>query len=104
MTRFRGCSASLTSSSFTLFSKKIALRTAPMPYRCLKLADFRRNQESSWAVFASMRKNRNRLIAIDGKVLRRSFDKTSSKSPLHMVSVWGPEVAILSSQSSDDLL
>jgi hypothetical protein len=26
------------------------------------------------------------VIAIDGKVLRRSFDKASGKSPLHMVS------------------
>jgi len=29
------------------------------------------------------------VVAIDGKVLRRSFDKASSKSPLHMVSAWG---------------
>ena len=29
------------------------------------------------------------VIAIDGKVLRRSFDKASGKSPLHMVSAWG---------------
>ena len=28
------------------------------------------------------------VIAIDGKVLRRSFDKASGKSPLHMVSAW----------------
>jgi len=29
------------------------------------------------------------VIAIDGKVLRRSFDRASGKSPLHMVSAWG---------------
>jgi hypothetical protein len=29
------------------------------------------------------------VIAIDGKVLHRSFDHASSKSPLHMVSAWG---------------
>ena len=29
--------------------------------------------------------------AIDGKVLRRSFDHASGKSPLHMVSAWGCE-------------
>jgi len=28
-------------------------------------------------------------IAIDGKVVRRSFDKASQKSALHMVSAWG---------------
>ena len=29
------------------------------------------------------------VVAIDGKVLRRSFDHASGKSPLHMVSAWG---------------
>jgi hypothetical protein len=31
------------------------------------------------------------IVAIDGKILRRSFDKASGKSPLHMVSAWGCE-------------
>jgi predicted transposase YbfD/YdcC len=31
------------------------------------------------------------VIAIDGKVLRRSFDTASGKSALHMVSAWGCE-------------
>lgn len=38
------------------------------------------------------------LIAIDGKVLRRSFDKASSKSPLHMVSAWGCEQQLVLAQ------
>jgi len=29
------------------------------------------------------------VVAIDGKVLRRSFDRASEKSALHMVSAWG---------------
>src|SRR5208337_4460352 len=29
------------------------------------------------------------VFAIDGKVLRRSFDRASAKSSLHMVSAWG---------------
>ena len=29
------------------------------------------------------------VVAMDGKVLRRSFDKASGKSPLPMVSAWG---------------
>jgi hypothetical protein len=29
------------------------------------------------------------VVAIDGKVVRRSFDRASGKSPLHMVSAWG---------------
>ncbi len=28
------------------------------------------------------------IVAIDGKTLRRSFDKSSSKSAIHMVSAW----------------
>ena len=31
------------------------------------------------------------VVAIDGKVLRRSFDRASGKSPLHMVTAWGCE-------------
>ena len=32
------------------------------------------------------------VVAIDGKVLRRSFDCASGKSALHMVSAWGGTV------------
>jgi len=28
------------------------------------------------------------IVAIDGKTLRRSYDKKSGKSAIHMVSVW----------------
>lgn len=31
------------------------------------------------------------VVAIDGKVLRRSFDRASGKAALHMVSAWGCE-------------
>ena len=31
------------------------------------------------------------IVAIDGKTLRRSFDKASSKSAIHMVSAWATE-------------
>ena len=33
------------------------------------------------------------VVAIDGKVLRRSFDRASHKSALHMVSAWGLRTA-----------
>jgi len=33
------------------------------------------------------------VVAIDGKVLRRSFDRASGKSALHMVSAWGAGAA-----------
>lgn len=38
------------------------------------------------------------VIAIDGKVVRRSFDRASGKSPLHMVSAWGCEQRLVLAQ------
>lgn len=42
------------------------------------------------------------VIAIDGKVLRRSFDAASAKSPLHMVSAWGCEQRLVLGQIATD--
>ena len=42
------------------------------------------------------------VLAIDGKVLRRSFDKASGKSPLHMVSAWGCEQRLVLAQIATD--
>ena len=42
------------------------------------------------------------VIAIDGKVVRRSFDKASGKSPLHMVSAWGCEQRLVLAQIATD--
>ena len=43
------------------------------------------------------------VVAIDGKVLRRSFDRTSAKSPLHMVSAWGCEQRMVLAQIATDV-
>ena len=42
------------------------------------------------------------VVAIDGKVVRRSFDKASGKSPLHMVSAWGCEQRLVLAQIATD--
>jgi len=42
------------------------------------------------------------VIAIDGKVLRRSFDAASAKSALHMVSAWGCEQRLVLGQIATD--
>jgi len=42
------------------------------------------------------------VIAIDGKVLRRSFDRGSGKSALHMVSAWGCEQRMVLAQIATD--
>jgi hypothetical protein len=42
------------------------------------------------------------VIAIDGKVLRRSFDRASKKSALHMVSAWGCELRMVLAQIATD--
>jgi predicted transposase YbfD/YdcC len=43
------------------------------------------------------------VVAIDGKVLRRSFDHASGKSPLHMVSAWGCEQRLVLAQIATDV-
>jgi len=42
------------------------------------------------------------VVAIDGKVLRRSFDRASGKSPLHMVSAWGSGQRLVLAQMATD--
>lgn len=42
------------------------------------------------------------VVAIDGKVLRRSFDRASGKSALHMVSAWGCEQRLVLTQVATD--
>jgi predicted transposase YbfD/YdcC len=42
------------------------------------------------------------VVAIDGKVLRRSFDRASGKSPLPMVSAWGCEQRLVLAQIATD--
>ena len=42
------------------------------------------------------------VIAIDGKSMRRSFDKASGKSPLHMVSAWCCEQRLVLGQLATD--
>ena len=42
------------------------------------------------------------VVAIDGKVLRRSFDKASGKSALHMVCAWSCEQRLVLGQVATD--
>lgn len=42
------------------------------------------------------------VVAVDGKVLRRSFDKASKKSALHMVSAWGSDARLVLGQIATD--
>jgi len=42
------------------------------------------------------------VVAVDGKVLRRSFDKASGKSALHMVSAWGSDARLVLGQIATD--
>jgi predicted transposase YbfD/YdcC len=42
------------------------------------------------------------VVAIDGKVLRRSFDRASGTSALHMVSAWGCEQRMVLAQIATD--
>lgn len=51
---------------------------------------------------ASFAKTVQGVVAIDGKVLRRSFDRASGKSALHMVSAWGCEQRLVLAQIATD--
>ncbi len=42
------------------------------------------------------------VVTIDGKLLRRSFDRATGKSPLHMVSVWACEQRLIPGQIATD--
>jgi len=42
------------------------------------------------------------VVAIDGKILRRSFDLASGKAALHMVSAWGCEQRMVLAQVATD--
>jgi len=42
------------------------------------------------------------VVAIDGKVLRRSFDRASDKSALHMVRAWGRDQHLVLAQIATD--
>ena len=42
------------------------------------------------------------VVAIDGKVVRRSFDRASGQSALHMVSAWGCEQRLVLAQIATD--
>jgi predicted transposase YbfD/YdcC len=64
-------------------------------FRSLAPEQFRRCFQTFIAHFAEECQG---VIAIDGKVLRRSFDTASAKSPLHMVSAWGCEQRLVLGQ------
>lgn len=42
------------------------------------------------------------VIAIDGKTLRRSFDRASGQSPLHLVSAWATDTSLMLGQIATD--
>lgn len=42
------------------------------------------------------------VVALDGKTLRRSFDRASSASPLHLVSAWAAEQRLVLGQMAVD--
>lgn len=68
-------------------------------FRLLDAEQFRTCFQRFMARFAAACQG---VVAIDGKVLRRSFDKASGKSALHMVSAWGCEQRLVLGQVATD--
>ena len=67
----------------------------------------RLNPESCEKGFASWMETvqehtRGRIIALDGKTLRRSFDHASQKAAIHMVSAWTSENGVTLAQTAVD--
>jgi len=54
--------------------------------------------DSFQRVMAQFSEQLQGVVAIDGKVLRRSFDRASGKSALYMVSAWGSEQRLVLAQ------
>ena len=68
-------------------------------FRALEPEQFRRCFQAFMAHFTQACQG---VVAIDGKVLRRSFDTASAKSPLHMVSAWGCDQRLVLGQIATD--
>jgi predicted transposase YbfD/YdcC len=64
-------------------------------FRLLDPEQFRRAFQGFLAKFSE---RLDEVVALDGKTLRRSFDRASSKSALHMVSAWGCEQRLVLGQ------
>ena len=72
-------------------------------FRLLDPGQFRACFQSFMARFAEASGLGHKgVVAIDGKVLRRSFDKASGQSALHMVSAWGNEQGLVLAQIDVD--
>jgi predicted transposase YbfD/YdcC len=52
---------------------------------------------SAWVATVALRRERE-VIAIDGKTVRRSFDRGGQQSPLHLVSAWARERGLVLGQ------
>jgi hypothetical protein len=68
-------------------------------FRLLDLEQFRNCFQRFMAGFAEACQD---VVAIDGKMLRRSFDTACGKSALHMVSAWGCEQRLVLRQIATD--
>ena len=68
-------------------------------FRQLDPDQFRASFQRFMSVFSNQCQG---VVAIDGKILRRSFDRASGKSPLHMVSAWGCEQRLVLAQIATD--
>jgi predicted transposase YbfD/YdcC len=68
-------------------------------FRHLNPEQFRASFQGFMAKFSEQCQG---VVAIDGKVLRRSFDRASGKAALHMVSAWGCEQRLVLAQIATD--
>src|SRR5260370_19493321 len=86
MALFAEAKESFLRSFLTLASGVASHDTFSRLFRNLDPDQFRDSFQRFMAQFSEQMQG---VVAIDGKVLRRSFDRASGKSALHMVSAWG---------------
>lgn len=55
----------------------------------------------SWVAQISS-KSSGEIISIDGKTLRRSYDKNTDKAPIHMVNAWASKTSMILGQTKTD--
>src|ERR1700710_397902 len=75
---------------------------ATTPSADCSASSIRRSFAAFQRFMASFAEQCQGVVAIDGKVLRRSFDRASEKSALHMVSAWGCEQRLVLAQIPTD--
>ena len=71
-------------------------------YRVFRLLDPEAFQQWFLGSMGQFAQGCEEMLAIDGKTLRRSYDRAEAKSPLHLVNAWAAEQRLAPGQLAVD--